>query len=532
MVVIHVSVMRQACVIVTTMPVSRRTFILYASSIVSLGAMPVARLMAQPRFASYPFTLGVASGYPQPHGMVLWTRLAPDPLNGGGMPRQDAKIGWEVAADERFSTIVAKGTTVAPADFAHAVHVEVSGLQPSHWYWYRFHAGDAVSPAGRTRTAPEASAAIDRMRFAFASCQQYEQGYYAAYRHMAAEDLDLVLHLGDYIYESSWGRKHVRKHGAPEPITLEEYRNRHALYKTDADLQSAHAAFPWMVTWDDHEVQNDYAADHSQDRIPPELFNKRRLAAYQAYYEHMPLPAAARPRRGHMQLYTACAFGSLARIHLLDDRQYRSAQVCPRPGRGGSNVVQDCHERLDPQRTLLGTAQEQWLLTSLAASKARWNVIAQQTLVAQLDRLPGEGQTFWTDGWDGYPVCRKRLLAHIGESRTPNPVFVGGDLHTAVVSDLKVDFDHPHAAVVATEFVGTSISSDGIPRARIESWAADNPHIKYADPTRRGYTVMELSGRRCVARLHTLDEVKDPDSRIRNLVSFAVDNGRPGAQRL
>jgi alkaline phosphatase D len=505
------------------MPVSRRAFLLYASS------LPAAAL-AQ-RFADDPFTLGVASGYPRPDGVVLWTRLAPRPLAGGGMPAQPVTVGWEVAADETFRSIVRHGTAAAEPEFAHSVHVDVSGLEPERWYWYRFHTGKAVSPTGRTRTAPALDAAAGRLRFAFASCQQYEQGYYAAYRHMAAEDLDLVIHLGDYIYESSWGRNHVRKHEADEPVTLDEYRNRYALYKSDADLQAAHAAFPWLVTWDDHEVQNDYANDRSQNLDPPALFLARRAAAYQAYYEHMPLPAWARPRGPDMRLYARAAFGQLAQFYLLDDRQYRSHQACQRPGRGGSNIVEDCGERLDPQRTLLGTMQEKWLFDGLAASRARWNVIAQQTLMAQADRTPGERQSFWNDGWDGYPVSRGRLLARIAEKPVANPVVIGGDVHMSVVSDLKIDFDDPKAPVVATEFVGTSISSQGPPRMRVEAWAPDNPHIKHIDPTRRGYTVMELSTQRCLAHLRTLDDVRDPRSRIKTFTTYATEDGRPGAQR-
>ena len=514
------------------MPVSRRAFLVYASGLTAAALAPFPRALAQRRFADDPFTLGVASGYPQPDGMVLWTRLAPRPLEGCGMPANPVEVGWEVAADEAFRSIVRHGKVAAGPALAHSVHVEVSGLEPARWYWYRFHAGKAVSPTGRTRTAPTLDAAAERLRFAFASCQQYEQGYYAAYRHMAAEDLDLVIHLGDYIYESSWGYNHVRKHEAGEPITLEEYRNRHALYKSDTDLQSAHAAFPWLVTWDDHEVQNDYANDRSQNLDPPGEFLMRRAAAYQAYYEHMPLPAWARPHGPDMQLYARAAFGQLAQFHVLDGRQYRSHQACPRPGRGGSNIVEDCRERLDPQRTLLGARQEKWLFDGLAASRARWNVIAQQTLMAQADRTPGAGQSFWNDGWDGYPAARGRLLAHIAEKRIANAVVIGGDVHMSVVADLKIDFDDMEAPVVATEFVGTSISSQGRPRREVESWAADNPHVKYANPTRRGYTVMELSTRRCLTHLRTLDDVKDPRSRIKTFATFATEDGRPGAHRV
>jgi alkaline phosphatase D len=511
--------------------ISRRAF-LVASSGLALGLdAPWARVLAQPRYTKNPFTLGVASGYPSPDGVVLWTRLAPDPLSGGGMLPQPVEVSWEVASDEAFGGVVRRGKEVASPQWGHSLHVEVKGLEPARWYWYRFRAGDATSPVGRTRTAPTAGTDAERMRFAFASCQQYEQGYYAAYRHMAAEDLDLVCHLGDYIYESSWGRNHVRKHEAGEPYTLEEYRNRHACYKSDSDLQAAHAAFPWLVTWDDHEVSNDYANDRSQTLDPPQLFLKRRAAAYQAYYEHMPLPKWAMPRGPDMQLYTRWSFGALARFHVLDNRQYRSPQVCPRPGRGGSNVVEDCAERLDARRTLLGRTQEQWLFDGLTQSGARWNIIAQQTLMAQVDRKPGEGQAFWTDGWDGYPHSRRRLLTHIADKRVVNPVVIGGDVHMSVVADLKVDFDDPRAPVIATEFVTTSISSQGQPRKLVEAWKDDNPHFKYGDPTRRGYTVLELSSRRALAHLHTLDDVTDRDSRIRTLVRYAVEDGRPGAQR-
>ncbi|MDH3289131.1 MAG: alkaline phosphatase D family protein [Betaproteobacteria bacterium] len=514
------------------MRVTRRDFLRCAAAFAG-AVLPLHGVWGQPRFQRDPFTLGVASGYPQPDGMVLWTRLAPEPLAGGGMPRAAVEVGWEVAADEAFRTIVRSGKEVAAADWAHSVHVEVGGLNAARSYFYRFHAGGAVSPIGRTRTAPAAGAAVERLRFAFASCQQYEQGYYAAYRHMAADDLDLVVHLGDYIYESSWGRNHVRSHGAAEPITLEDYRNRYALYKSDPDLQAAHAAHPWIVTWDDHEVDNDYAADRSQDLDPPALFLRRRAAAYQAYYEHMPLPIWARPRGPDMQLYCRWAFGALAQFHVLDGRQYRSHQACPREGRGGSNVVaaENCRERLNPERTFLGQKQERWLTGKLGASSARWNVIAQQTLMAQSDRKPGDGQAFWTDGWDGYPLARRRLLRIIEEQRVTNPVVIGGDVHMSVIADLKADFDDPRAPVVATEFVGTSISSQGWPRRRVEAWLAESPHIRHANATRRGYTVAELSARRCLVSLRTLDDVRDPQSRIRTLRSFAVEDGKPGAQR-
>jgi alkaline phosphatase D len=521
------------------MPYSRRAFLASSGKLVVALCLPLAsfnacsRVLAQPKFTHYPFSLGVASGYPRPDGVVLWTRLAPQPLIGGGMPRAAVEVAWEISADESFRHIVRRGREIAVPEFAHSVHAEISGLDPARWYWYRFHAGRESSPVGRTRTAPAVDTTAGRLRFAFASCQQFEQGYYAAYRHMALEDLDFVIHLGDYIYESSWGRDHVRAHDSPEPVTLTEYRKRYALYKGDADLQAAHAAFPWLVTWDDHEVQNDYANDRSQHLDLPNNFLLRRAAAYQAYYEHMPLPAAARPRGPDMRLHTRVAFGQIAEFSILDTRQYRSHQVCPRPGRGGGNSVDaaDCPQRLDAGLTMLGSAQEKWLFGALAASQARWNVIAQQTMMAQADRKPGEAREFWTDGWDGYPRARERLLQVIAEKRIANPLVISGDVHLSAVADLKIDFDDARAAVVATEFVGTSITSQGPSQKRVETVLAENPHIRYANSTRRGYSVMELSARRCITHLRTLDDVRNPQSGIKSLVRFAVEDGKPGAQR-
>lgn len=503
----------------------RRSFLLAASA-----ALAAPRLWARPSFATDPFTLGVASGAPLPDGVVLWTRLAPDPLEGGGLPPAAIEVRWEVARDEGFRDIVRRGGALAEAHAAHSVHAEVDGLQPARWYWYRFMAGDAVSPTGRTRTAPAAGAATDRLRLAFASCQQYEQGFYAAHRHLAAEDLDLVIFLGDYIYESSWGVRHVRKHEAPEPYTLEQYRNRYARYKSDPDLQRCHAAFPWLVTWDDHEVDNDYANDRSEDLDP--RFLVRRAAAYQAYWEHMPLRASARPNGPHMQLYGRHDFGGLVRIHVLDDRQYRDHQVCPRYLRGGSNVVDDlnCPSRLEPQRSLLGREQEDWLYAGFSGSRARWNIVAQQLLMAQVDRKPGPERQFWSDGWDGYPAARARLLRAIAERQPANPLVIGGDVHFNCVADLKVDFDDPKSPVVASEFCGTSIASQGPPQARLDALRPDNPHVRFANSEQRGYVTLELAERRCLARLRTIGSEKAADSPISTRAAFVVEDGRPGAE--
>lgn len=503
---------------------SRRGFLLAGAS-----ALVAPRLWARPVFSAFPFSLGVASGAPLPDGVVLWTRLAPDPLNGGGLPPADIEVRWEVARDEAFRDIARAGLTTAEAAGAHSVHVEVGGLAPDRWYWYRFMAGDAVSAVGRTRTAPAAGAMPARLRFAFASCQQYEQGYYAAHRHLAAEALDLVVFLGDYIYESSWGRNHVRKHEGPEPVTLEQYRNRYARYKSDPDLQRSHAAFPWLVTWDDHEVDNDYAADRSEDLDGN--FPARRAAAYQAYWEHQPLRRSARPQGSRMQLYGRHDFGALAQFHILDGRQYRDHQVCPKAGRGGGNVVDaaSCAERGEPGRSLLGRAQEQWLSDSFSASTARWNVVAQQTLMAQMFRRAGGARQFWTDGWDGYPAARERLLGAVAERRPANPLVIGGDVHFNCVADLKRDFDDPASPVVATEFCGTSITSQGPPQARLDAQRASEPHLRFANSEKHGYVVLDISASRCLAQLRAIESEKSADAGVSTLAAFVVESGRPGA---
>jgi len=513
---------------------TRRRLLQAAWSLAATGlTMPAGHRAWAQRFSSDPYTLGVASGCPTPDGVVLWTRLAPDPLNAGSMTGESVKVRWEVAHDEQFRDIAQRGEAAATPELAHSVHVELRGLAPDRHYWYRFHAGSATSPIGRTRTAPAADADHQRLKFAFASCQHYEQGYFGALRHMAAEDVDLVVFLGDYIYESSWGRAHVRKHDTKqEPTTLDGYRARHALYKTDADLQRMHALVPWLMTWDDHEVDNDYAAD--QGEYLEADFIKRRAAAYRAYYEHMPLPRAMLPNGPDMRIYERFGYGRLALFHVLDDRQYRHIQVCPTPKRGGgSNVVSDarCPERLDPERSLLGDAQEKWLREGLDRSAARWNVLAQQTLMAQLDRLPGPGSTHWTDSWDGYPVARRRLMDFMAARKPGNPLVIGGDVHSNWVCDLKQDFDRPDAPVVATEFCGTSITSQAWAQERNLALLPDNPHVRYCSSEKRGYVVMELTPRQCNVALRGIDNEKRRDTGIATQASFVVVDGKPGAQQ-
>lgn len=502
---------------------SRRAFL---GSLAALSAARSWPALAQPRFSRDPFALGVASGYPTPSGFVLWTRLL------GDFDPAPLAVHWEVATDEGMREVVAAGTASADPSWGHSVHVEPAGLAPERWYWYRFRAGDARSPVGRTRTAPAPEAEAPRLRFAVASCQQYEQGYYGAHRHIAADSPDLVAFLGDYIYESSWGQAHVRKHGTKaQPYTLGEYRQRYALYKSDPDLQASHAACPWIVTWDDHEVVNDYAGERAEGGRADFPFVARRAAAYRAFYEHMPLPARMRPGAQGMRIYTHLDWGRLARFVILDDRQYRAFQACRQPGsRGAPSVdIEQCAELGDPARSMLGEAQERWAETTLGASRSRWNFLAQQTPMAQFDQKPGPGRIAWTDGWDGYPRARKRLLEHIASRGVGNPVVLGGDVHSFNVSDLKLDFDDPRAAIVASEFVATSITSQAWAQDRLNTFLPENPHMKLVDSRYRGYVRMDLRPGGLRADLRGMDSVTVAQASCSTIHSYVVADGRPGA---
>jgi alkaline phosphatase D len=508
--------------------IPRRRFL--AGSLASAAvALPFGIVRGAPMtFSEDPFTLGVASGCPRENSVILWTRLAPRPLEEGGMPDSPVDVEWQVAEDEGFTRITTKGVARATTELAHSVHVEAKGLLPGRVYWYRFRAGSAISSVGRTRTAMAERSTSSRFRFAFASCQQYEQGYFAAYRDMAARDLDLVVHLGDYIYEKSWGSHHVRQHGAGTPTTLSEFRDRYALYKSDADLQAAHAAFPWLSIWDDHEVADDYANDRSYTTRDPEQFLKIRTAAYQAYYEHMPLPPSARPRGPNATIYERYRFGDMLDILLLDDRQYRSPPACVNGGR--PTTVPDCSERTEETRSILGRPQERWLDARLGDGRGRWTIVAQQTLMAQARRKETGGDRFWMDGWDGYPNARRRLLDSIVTQKVRNPVVIGGDRHAYFAADLKRDFSRPNDATVATEFVGTSITSDGPSEGSIRNALADNPNLIYANSAKRGYAVVELDARSCTVGFEALDDVKDVHSAVRRLATFVVEDGTPGVK--
>jgi len=512
----------------------RRFFLLGAA----LGCIAVP-LTARP--SAYPFSLGVASGSPLPDSVVLWTRILADPLNAASTAPVAMNVRWEVAHDQAFTRIAAKGTATAQPALAHSVHVDVTGLEPARWYWYRFMLGDAVSPVGRTRTAPAPDAMPELLKLAVASCQHWEFGSYGAHRHIAAAAPDLVAFLGDYIYE--WGpyslRHPERAQRVDESYSLAQYRARYAQYKSDPDLQAAHMAAPWIVTWDDHEVANDYARD--RDELLTADFAARRAAAYQAFYEHMPVRLSVpRPNAfGEMRIYERYDWGRLARLHVLDDRQYRATHACAPKGRGGSSsITRLCRELRDPGRSMLGVAQEAWLREGFKSSKARWNIVAQQTPMAQSSQLPvltPDDGRFWNDGWDGYPAARERLFEALSASRAANPLVLSGDVHTFYATDLQRDFNRPsspHNPVIATEFCGTSVTSSSRPQARTLQYLDMNPHVKYGRSDKRGFMLMEVRPSNTTTIFVGLDNVRDASTGASTLATFAVEDGKPGARRI
>ncbi|MEI9850802.1 MAG: alkaline phosphatase D family protein [Sphingomonas sp.] len=482
------------------------------------------------------FTLGIASGDPAADGVVLWTRLAPQPMEpDGGMPPVPVPVRWDVAEEAGFVRVVRSGVVSARPQLGHSVHVDVTGLRPARHYFYRFVAGGEASPVGRTRTAPAAGAAVDRLRICFGSCQKYEAGFYAAYRYMVADDPDLILFLGDYIYEDAPNPKEaVRLHSNPEPVDLAGYRMRYAGYKLDPLLQAAHQAAPWVLTWDDHEVVNDYGGARDQDNSDPAAFLRRRAAAYQAYCEHQPLRAATRLRGQEIRLYRTLDWGGLAQFQILDDRQYRGAPACQPPGLAEAHLkyrslIDACADLGDPGRTMLGDRQERWLMDRLGTSRAQWNILAQQTLMRQQARIdpahPERGDRYSADTWSGYPAARDRIFRRWAEAGTPNPLALGGDIHAFAAADIR-DPARPDGAPIAAEFVGGSISS--LLRDASFKQLAEANGLGFAEDAKRGYGRVDLTAAGGTLTFRGLADSRREDSGIADIARFALEPGRPG----
>jgi alkaline phosphatase D len=441
----------------------------------------------------------------------------------------DHLVHWEVATDERMTRVIARGSERASAAWSHSVHVEVKGLAPARDYWYRFTAGGQQSPVGRTRTLPATGSAVDRLDFAVVCCQNYEHGYYAAYGHIVKDAPDLVLHLGDYIYEYGIGRDAVRQHNSAEIRTLDEYRARYALYHTDPQLQAAHAVAPWLSTWDDHEVENDYAGRTSldEDQDPAE-FLARRTAAYRAYFENLPLPPSAAPRGETMTIYGRRRWGALAAFHVLDQRQYRSPKSCMKDyPEDEPPALLNCEAMYEPSRTMLGAAQERWLHRGLATAGTGWNFVVQGTMVSAVDEQPGPSRRYSNDNWGTYRAARDRLVASLHQSGAANPVVLTGDVHAFVVGHVTEDAERPDSTPVAPEFVVTSVSSNSRPQRTMDQWLQDNANLRYAAGQARGYLQCALSPKALQVDLMALDDVKDPRSGRHRLKQYTVEAGSP-----
>jgi alkaline phosphatase D len=499
------------------------------AGLLALASVPACRADSRLRtIGSYPFKLGVASGDPEPDLVVLWTRIDREALESIGAHETSVAIGYELARDDNFREIVRTGSAIAYPEFGHSISAEVGGLDPDHEYFYRMIVGGEVSPVGRTKTAPAPGSTPDRMKFAFASCQDYEDGYFTALQHLAQEDLDFIVHLGDYIYESAeHDQDAVRHHTGPEIQTLQQYRDRYIQYRSDPALQAAHAATAWVVTLDDHEVDNDWADDSTEDDQSPEQFLLRRAAAFQTYFEFMPLRQASMPSGPNIQLYRRLRFGNLMEMSILDTRQYRSNQPCL--GRNSPS----CPTHISPDQSILGTNQREWLFEGLTRSEARWNVLSQQVLVARLLGRDDEGQETWSmDKWDGYPLERSAMINLMADAGTPNPVILTGDIHSNWVTDLKRDFEDPSSEIVGSEFVCTSLSSGGDGQDMTsggERLLRRNPHLKFYNG-QRGYITANVTPNLWTSEFKVVPVVTEVGGSLETRARFVIEDGHPGAQ--
>ncbi|MEV6154631.1 alkaline phosphatase D family protein [Nonomuraea sp. NPDC052129] len=491
----------------------------------ALGASPV-RAAARRAPISDPFQLGVASGEPAPDGVVLWTRLAMDPvaLDGlGGMPSRPVPVEWQLAKDENFRHVVRGGADLARPEAAHSVHVELDGLNPGTEYFYRFKAAGEISPVGRTLTSPARGTRSRALNLSFTSCADYQTGWFTPYRRMAEDQPDLIAFLGDYIYEYGDYKYPVRDQAGGECFDLAGYRLRHAQHKADPESQLAHAIAPWVVVWDDHDIENAWAGDVPEQPDPP--FLARRAAAFQAYYENMPLRRAQKPDGAALKLYRSIRWGAIANLHLLDTRQYRDIYPCT--GKSGT-VGADCLERFAPNRTILGAAQESWLDGELRGSKATWDLLGQQVFFMEMDWTNGEGKGYSNEGWDGYVASRNRLAAAIDDYKR-NGVVLTGDVHSHWAGEIKRDYQDPASKSVAVELVTTSVTSAGngldeYPNTQV--LLQENPHVKFFNG-RRGYVRAKLTEREMKVDFRSLSRVTEPYAPAYTSGSFVIEPGDP-----
>jgi alkaline phosphatase D len=501
-------------------------------------------LRAAPRAtaASTAFAHGVASGDPLPDGVLLWTRVTPVPeARPGSGIGPVIQVRWEVAADPAFARPVAVGEVSTGPDRDHTVKVEVRGLTPATTYWYRFGHAGAWSVTGRTATAPAADADVARLRLGVVSCSNWEAGYFAAYRHLAARaGLDLVLHLGDYLYEygngqfAAGGRVVRAVEPAHEVTTLADYRIRHALYKSDPDLQALHATVPWVITWDDHEVANDQWSGGAENHDPATegAWSARLAASRQAYAEWMPVRLGA-----DGSIFRRIRLGRLAELAMLDLRSYRSKQA--------SGTAVD-----DPARTITGATQMAWLKDGLAASTARWKLVGNPDMISRLDvgalpawllgplakllGIPSNGYAVNVDQWDGYTADRNALVNHLRARGIRDVVFLTGDIHTSWATELTTR--ETLLSPTAVEFVVPSVTSDNVndflrvPAGTVSPFGASlirgtNPHVRWTELDGHGYGVLEVRPDGCRMDWYHLNDRTRRDSGVRWVAGFSVAAG-------
>ncbi|MGW7070111.1 alkaline phosphatase D family protein [Streptomyces sp. NPDC054855] len=505
----------------------------FATNLPTAGAAGAAEMDAR-KIADDPFTLGVASGDPQPDSVLLWTRLAPAPYEpGNGLPNQRVVVEWELAHDAGFQRVARRGFEITHPEYNHTLHVEVGFLDAGRTYYFRFKTGKWISETGRTRTAPAAGTKVSSLKFAAVSCQAYHDGYFTAHKHLAKDDVDVVFHLGDYLYEyavnSAGGHRNYTDRVLPdvfnrETKTLEDYRLRYALYKSDPDLRASHAAHPFVVTWDDHETENNYADDLDENGSPPAEFLVRRAAAYRAYWENLPLRSPQQPVGPDLQLYRRLQWGLLAQFDILDTRQYRSDQAY------GDGADIPGPESTDPKRSITGATQERWLIDGWRSSKAVWNVMPQQVNFSQRKLDLNAAAKLSMDAWDGYPASRDRVLAGAASAGIKNLMVLTGDVHVGYAYDIKADFDDPASKTVGTEIVATSVASgrDGAEKpATWETYTKANPHMKFYNG-RRGYVTVDLGQESARADFKTVSAVTTPGAPITTAASFVTEAGNPG----
>ena len=479
-----------------------------------------------------PFALGVASGRPRAESVVLWTRLLFSDEDRVAATNT-LRVQVEVFADAALKRRVQKTEVVTNEARAHSVHVHLQNLQPSTDYWYQFRQGDALSSVGHTRTAPALNADVQELRMALSSCQHYEQGQYIAHAEIAKQKLDFVLFMGDYIYESSNPQYALRQHNGEEPKTLAQYRERYEQYKRDPMLQAAHAAHAWVLMWDDHEVVNDYANDQDRNYTAPQQMLLRRAAAYQAYFEHQPVllgPDANHP--ADMRLYDQLSWGKLADVWTLDCRQYRSAQACRDPVRGGGRMVVQCDELSDPSRSMLGHAQERWFTEGLSQSKRQWQLVAQATQISSTSVPTPVGPSYWNDAWDGYPEARKRWLQTVVDAKLSNVVTLGGDVHCNVAANLRLEPNNPQSPIVASEFVTTSITSRGLGEKAAAVIRESNSDLLHYRSDERGYSLITVTPKEVRCDFRTTKFPAGSEAGLKTQASYVVKRGKAGPQAI